>query len=161
MLESISFDFTRSVSTSLLRNSELFRVPTLRHVALENSSPIVAAHWAILTSLTLNCKTTTENEVGRILQQTKRLQKCVIFVHRSDEHYVHRIDLPFLKTLIVGEETRNMRGSAHSILGRINAPNLAIFQTRIPYFDLSLWVSSKDRHEFANFSSSTSKQTDF
>ncbi len=55
------------------------------------------------------------------------------------EHYDQKIDLPFLKTLIVKEVTSDANSSgAYSILEAITAPLLEIFENHIEFWDLSL-----------------------
>ena len=140
LLQSVSLRFEYRALNSVLHNSELFAIPTLRHVTLENVFPIstFAVNWPVLTSVTLHGE--GKNKIGTFLQQTKCLEFCDIFVYCLDEDLRNgEISLPFLKTLIVSEENRNANQSgAHTILEAIIAPALEIFDTRVRFFDLSL-----------------------
>ena len=140
LLQSVSLRFEYRASNSVLHNSEIFTIPTLRHVTLENVFPIstFAVKWPVLTAVTLHGE--SKNKIGTFLQQTKCLEFCDIFVYCSDEDWRNgEISLPFLKTLIVSEENRNAKKSgAHTILEAIIAPALEIFDTRVRFFDLSL-----------------------
>ncbi len=133
---------------SLPMSSEFLTIPTLRHVTLRNVSRIFRVNWAVLASVTIRGGT-SRREMGRILQQTKRLEFCDITVNYSNEFYPDEINLRFLKTLIVGEpEIRDANSSgAYSILQAITAPILEILDTNVRFFDLALsGFSSKDHH---------------
>ncbi len=107
-------------------------------MTFENVVQKFSVNWAILTSVTLR-GINTENQIGTILQQTKRLEFCDIDVHRSSENYVNQIKLPFLKSLIITDRTGDMQAPAsHSILEAITAPILEIFENNIHVFDISL-----------------------
>ncbi len=136
-LQSVSLYFPPPVFTPGLNESGLLRVPTLRHVTLQNCIQKFTVNWAVITSITL--RGDTKNYIGRTLQQTKCLVFCDIVVHPLDEHYSHQINLPFLKTLIISQGNHlESSPRAHSILGSVTAPILEILDTCIEYVDLSL-----------------------
>ncbi len=115
----------------------LLRIPTLKHLTLSCVVRIFAINWAVLTSITINGD--TENQIGRVLQETRCLQFCNIVVHDSDERYAHKINLPVLKTLMITNSDNDQYSPAtHSILEAITAPNLEIFENNIEFLDLSL-----------------------
>ncbi len=161
LLKSVSLRFEYRVSNSALHNSELFAIPTLRHVTLENVFPIstFAVNWPVLTSVTLHGE--SKNKIGTFLQQTKCLEFCDIFVYCSDEGWRNgEISLPFLKTLILREENRNANQSgAHTILEAIIAPALEIFDTRVRFLIFLFQIFSKGRQIFGNSHCATLTKT--
>ncbi len=138
-LQSVSLSCMRPIIHSVLRRSQFLLTSTLRH--LECPSQMFPVNWAVLTSITLRWE--TANEIGQVLQQTKCLEFCDIIVHHLlDEHCAHSINLPFLKTLIFAEETRDMKdvpgSQLYSMLEAITAPILEIFTNDTHSCDLSL-----------------------
>ena len=73
------------------------------------------------------------------MQQATGLVHCNIVTYCSDEHYPHKINLPFLKTLSIAEYSRNTFPiGTHSILEAITAPRLEILDNDIDFFDFAL-----------------------
>ena len=139
MLDSVSLCFPNVTTHTVFRGSKLLLIPTLRYVMLQYAFRTFTVNWAVLTSITL--RSDTPNEILQILQQTQCLELCDIITNHSKEHYAHHIDLPFLKTLIFTEETRNiylLNDESHSMLEAITAPILEIFEDYSAFFDLSL-----------------------
>ncbi len=158
LLQSISLRFVDAILDPVLDNSELLRIPTLRHVMLERTLQMFTVNWIILTSVTL-CGVNTKNNIGNILQQTKCLKFCNITLDYSGQHYAHEINLPFLKTLIVNKQgCRSPSRGAFSILEAITAPTLGIFEDHIQFFDLSLSDFLKRSPHIGSFPSCTLTQ---
>ncbi len=63
LLQSISLRFADAILDPVLDNSELLRIPTLRHVMLERTLQMFTVNWIILTSVTL-CGVNTKNNMG-------------------------------------------------------------------------------------------------
>ncbi|KJA25392.1 hypothetical protein HYPSUDRAFT_199914 [Hypholoma sublateritium FD-334 SS-4] len=151
LLQSISLCLGGYVSGPVFYNSPLLTIPTIRHITLDaDHIQEFNVNWAFLTSVTLggnfyrrfysrNGTFHYRSAIARILQKTKCLEFCDIVVcpDRSEEHYVDKIALPFLKTLFINEDL-NDPSAASSILDIITAPNLAIFHVRGMLLDLSL-----------------------
>ncbi len=139
LLQSISLCFHGFRSNIVLNDSELLKLPTLRHVSLDKASRVFTVNWPILTSITLSLRNTS-SDIGRILQKTPYLEFCDIIVSFSAERHAHEISLPCLKNLkVVTKGTRYPDPSgAHSILEAITAPILEILETCSEFFDLSL-----------------------
>ncbi|KJA19056.1 hypothetical protein HYPSUDRAFT_44711 [Hypholoma sublateritium FD-334 SS-4] len=148
LLRSVSFHLDCVNPDPPIDDSVLLKIPTLKRIKLETRNiRMFAVDWAILTSVTLHGESSSSSvylpiiEVARILQQTKCLVFCDIAVRPSglQEHYSNNINLPFLKTLIVGEKTpASATSGAPSILDLITAPILEVFDMRREAFlDLS------------------------
>ena len=147
----VSLHFGGPDLNAVFHDSQLLRIPTLRHVTLINAVQMFHVNWAVLTSIKV--KSDTDNQIGSILQQTKCLEFCTIVVHRSDECYTHTITLRFLKTLIVATRLDEVQSfEAHSILEAITAPILEIFKHYIEYFDLPLAAFLKRSSNIWKFS---------
>ncbi|KJA29540.1 hypothetical protein HYPSUDRAFT_221402 [Hypholoma sublateritium FD-334 SS-4] len=127
---------------AVLHNSVL-TIPTLKRVNLDTDViRKFTVNWGVLTSVTLRGRTSpfcySQREIARILQQTKCLVFCDIIVgHRPEEQsrYLDKVDLPFLKTLIVSE---NPSETVQSMLDPITAPILEIFSVDKVSLDVSL-----------------------
>ncbi len=57
LLQSVTLWFESSIPDPVLQTSELLKIPTLRHVMLENAFQMFTVNWAILTSVTLSGNT--------------------------------------------------------------------------------------------------------
>ncbi|KJA14229.1 hypothetical protein HYPSUDRAFT_49363 [Hypholoma sublateritium FD-334 SS-4] len=150
LLQSVSLEFDLSTPSSALHNIALLNIPTLKRVLLQtNNVRKFTVNWAALTSVTLHGKMDShclsKNEIAIILQQTKCLAYCDVYVcpaaftERVEFHYTVKINLPFLETFHIDERSfRSASSGTSSLLDLITAPALKIFHIRSGFLELSL-----------------------
>ena len=146
-LRSVSLHFESD--TSIFSESTFLSAPRLEHLKLATSWDHMSGftiNWPLLTSLTLHgCfagfgQNLSFGKIVEILHQTKCLSFCDITVDYDEDlaidlNFSTKINLPFLKTLQLVDESRP---SAHpGILDLINAPNLQIFELWGQFFEAS------------------------
>ncbi|KJA19015.1 hypothetical protein HYPSUDRAFT_44689 [Hypholoma sublateritium FD-334 SS-4] len=112
LLQSVSIHLDSQIHNSVFCDNGFLTIPTLRHLILQtNNLETLTVNWAILTSITLRgnryCHGYSKRQLARIFQQTKCLVFCdidVAFVTpRLIGRHSDKIDLPLLKTLLIGE----------------------------------------------------------
>ncbi|KJA19025.1 hypothetical protein HYPSUDRAFT_217869 [Hypholoma sublateritium FD-334 SS-4] len=148
LLQSVSIHLEGRIYDPRFCDSVFLTIPTLKHLMLEtDGDQTLTVNWSVLTSVTLrgntDCYGYSKRELARFLQQTKCLVSCDIHVDpltaSSEEHHSDKINLPFLKTLLVHEgKFATATSRAPSILDRITAPNLEVFHICDMFLDLSL-----------------------
>ena len=144
-LRSISLHF--EFNTAVLRNSDFFSIPTMKHLTLKihwGPSFDLTVDWTLLTSLTLRgCRrrrNPSATEIARILQQTLRLSFCDVSVDDgriTNANHPGEINLPLLKVLYIEERFTGKNNKYPDILDLINAPILEVFHLHGELFPTS------------------------
>lgn len=94
LLESVSLSLNGLVLHDVLADNEILKIPTIRHVSMENSVKLSTVNWSVFTTVNTLWSRRPENEMTRILQETQFLNFCRTEVRREGENYVRDIYMP-------------------------------------------------------------------
>ncbi len=154
LLHSVSLSIKCPVPHYTLSKTGLLTIPTLKHLSLKtNSIRRFEVNWAVLTSISLgrqqDSSCYTRNQLGEILQQTRRLIFCDIIVDSGREgggHQLRMTTLSFLKTLYISESTFGSPTSrANSMLDLITGRLWKFFASVTHFSSPHCQISCSDR----------------